>query len=104
MPLTQAGAPRQLSALTARNGSSRGRTAPITCSTAGAGAAWRSANSASNFLDLRTWAPAKRISSECLGLAPPEQLLDVRQLQLDIGRPAVVALAGVGGHFHLAQE
>lgn len=35
---------------------------------------------------------------------PPEQLLQIVQLQLHIGRSAVVALAGVGGGFHLAEE
>ncbi|GCC48542.1 hypothetical protein chiPu_0032886 [Chiloscyllium punctatum] len=37
-------------------------------------------------------------------LPPPEQLLDVAELQFDIGRSAVVALAGVRRVFHLAQQ
>ena len=39
-----------------------------------------------------------------LTLPPPEQLLDILELQFDIGRAAVIALAGVGGGFHLAQQ
>ncbi len=34
---------------------------------------------------------------------PPEQPFDIRPLQLDIGRAAVIALAAVGGCLHLAQ-
>ena len=37
-------------------------------------------------------------------LPPPEQLLDIAQLQFHIGRPAVVALAGVRRRLHLAQQ
>src|SRR5262249_33953618 len=36
--------------------------------------------------------------------APAEQLFDIRQLELHIGRPAMVALAGMGRGFHLAQQ
>src|SRR5262245_45337316 len=35
---------------------------------------------------------------------PPEQSLDVGKLQFHIGRPAVVALAGIRHRLHLAQE
>ena len=34
----------------------------------------------------------------------PNSLLDIRQLELDIGRAAVIALAGMGRGFHLAQQ
>ena len=37
-------------------------------------------------------------------LSSPEQLLDIAQLQFHIGRPAVVALAGIRRVFHLAQQ
>jgi hypothetical protein len=36
-------------------------------------------------------------------LLPPEQPLDIRQFQFDVGRAAVIALAGVGRRFHLAE-
>ena len=42
--------------------------------------------------------------SSRLPLPPPEQLLDIAQLQFHIGRPAVVALAGIRRVFHLAQQ
>src|SRR3974390_229403 len=35
--------------------------------------------------------------------APPEQTLDIAELELHISGPAVVALAGVGSCLHLAQ-
>jgi len=35
-------------------------------------------------------------------LPPPEQLLDIRQLEFDIGRAAVIALTGKRRRFHLA--
>src|SRR3954466_13987992 len=35
---------------------------------------------------------------------PPEQLLDIAQLQFHISRAAVVALAGIRRVFHLAQQ
>ncbi len=35
---------------------------------------------------------------------PPEQLLQIRQLELHIGRAAVVALTRVRRGFHLAQQ
>src|SRR5215475_13701397 len=35
-------------------------------------------------------------------LAPSEQPLDIREFELDIGRPAVIALPRVGGLLHLA--
>jgi len=45
------------------------------------------------------------VCSRCEVTSPsPEQLLQVVQLQLHIGRTAVVALAGVGGGFHLAEK
>ena len=34
----------------------------------------------------------------------PEQPLDIRQLQFHIGRPAVIALAGIRRDFHLAKK
>src|SRR5579864_491486 len=37
-------------------------------------------------------------------LAPPEESLDVRKLQLDIGWTAVIALSGVWRCFHFAQQ
>jgi hypothetical protein len=37
-------------------------------------------------------------------LSPPKQTLDVGEFQFDIGRAAVVALAGIGRDFHLAQQ
>src|SRR6266567_1849109 len=37
-------------------------------------------------------------------LLPAEQALDVGEFELDVGRPAVVALAGVRRLFHLAQQ
>ena len=37
-------------------------------------------------------------------LPPPEQPLDVGQLQFDVGRAAVVALAGAGRRLHFAQQ
>src|SRR6185437_9828424 len=37
-------------------------------------------------------------------LPPSEQPLDVREFQLHIGPPAVIALTGIRYHFHLAQE
>ncbi len=40
----------------------------------------------------------------CSLSAPPEQALDVGELELDIGRAAVVALAGAGRLLHLAQK
>src|SRR6185295_2434593 len=50
--------------------------------------------------------PARRPYSRADQIAstPPEQPFDIRQFQLDIRRPAVVALAGVRRRFHLAQE
>ena len=36
--------------------------------------------------------------------APPEQLLDIGELQFHISRPAVIALAGIVGAFHGAQQ
>ena len=37
-------------------------------------------------------------------LPSPEQPLDVGELQFDIGRAAVVALAGAGRRLHFAQQ
>src|SRR6267378_1648269 len=42
------------------------------------------------------------IRGNILPLPAPEQLLDIRQLQCDIGRAAVVALAGIRRVFHFA--
>ena len=36
--------------------------------------------------------------------APAEHPFDVGELQLHIGRPPVIALAGMRGRFHLAQQ
>src|SRR5579883_93021 len=36
--------------------------------------------------------------------APPEQPLDIGKLELDVSRPAVIALPGMGGRLHLAQK
>src|SRR5205814_794496 len=36
--------------------------------------------------------------------APAEQPLDVVELELDVGRPPVVALAGMGRRLHLAEQ
>ena len=55
----------------------------------------------------RSWSScsaADQARSRRLQRTPPEQPLDIRQLQLDISRPAVVALAGIGHLFHLAQQ
>src|SRR5215469_6959152 len=38
------------------------------------------------------------------GLLAAEQALDVGELELDVGRPAMIALAGIGCRLHLAQE
>ena len=38
------------------------------------------------------------------GSAPPEQLFDIRQLQLDIGRATVAALAGMRCRFHFPEQ
>ena len=51
-----------------------------------------------------------RVGSEIFGarggpaLTPPEQALDVGELQLHVGGAAVVALAGAGRGLHLAQQ
>src|SRR4029079_5743251 len=37
-------------------------------------------------------------------LSPAEQPLDIGQLQLDVSRPAVIALTGIGHCLHLAQQ
>src|SRR5712671_4041683 len=39
-----------------------------------------------------------------LALSPPEQPLDVGEVERDVGRAAVIALAAVGGRLHLAQQ
>src|SRR3546814_5570295 len=53
----------------------------------------------------RSWrAPPTTGSEGSSPLFPPEQLLDVTMPQLHPGRTAVVALAGVGRDFHLAQQ
>src|SRR5262249_53738624 len=36
--------------------------------------------------------------------SPAEQPLDIAELELHVGRPAVIALAGIGGRLHLTQE
>src|SRR3954454_24107787 len=52
--------------------------------------------------------PPSRTMTACFAevrASPPsEQLLDIGELQFDIGRAAVVALAGVRRVFHLAQQ
>ena len=47
---------------------------------------------------------ARRESNAPRLLPPAEQALDVGELQFDVGRAAVVALAGMGRRFHLAQQ
>src|SRR4029077_10429732 len=60
--------------------------------------------------ESRNWSGAhmtiRRLCSSARrdGLPPSEHPLDVRELQLHIGRPAVIALTGIRDHFHLAQE
>ena len=51
-------------------------------------------------------APSARVDFRFDGTAPApsEQPLDVGELELDVGRPAVVALAGIGRRLHLAQQ
>ncbi len=58
----------------------------------------------SNFLFLRAFGAEKRAHFSESALAPSEQFLDILELQLDIGRAAMVALAGMGGGLHLAQQ
>jgi len=48
--------------------------------------------------------PERRRHPTIFVLPSPEQLLDIAQLQFHIGRPAVVALAGIRRVFHLAQQ
>src|SRR5690348_6633558 len=43
-------------------------------------------------------------SSATIRSAAAEQLLDFREAQRDVGRPAVVALTGMRRRFHLAQQ
>ncbi len=52
---------------------------------------------------MERYVPAP-LSLPAVPSAPPEQPLDIGELQLDIGRAAVVALAGMGRGLHLAQQ
>src|SRR5262249_60612622 len=50
----------------------------------------------------RQWQWFPRASPSAL--PPAEQPLDVGELELHVGRPAVIALAGIGGRLHFAQQ
>jgi hypothetical protein len=55
---------------------------------------------------LATAAPAKRPGKRAAGvggLTPAEQALDIGKLEFNVGRSAVIALAGMGRQLHFAQ-
>ena len=53
---------------------------------------------------LVAWIPACAGMTVLRELPSPEQTLDVGQFQRDVSRAAVVALAGIGRCFHLAEQ
>src|SRR5579883_1807869 len=67
---------------------------------------WTSANLRRSCRCRTGWRPTRRRfpSPTSDRLSPAEQPLDVHELELDVGGPAVIALAAVGRRLHLAQQ
>ena len=54
--------------------------------------------------NVSTWMASTRPAMTFKSLSPPEEPLDISQLQFHIGRAAVIALARAGRALHLAQQ